>query len=159
MTEAICPCCNSEMGVQGDAVEGHMHYCGSCRGILASDRWLNSNTRQTNLRNLRKAVFDGQPAGYHCPACQGEMVKGPVSTNQGATIEVDGCLKCGSLWFDNREIEPFIPDIREKANLPDDSNLILPVISGGVHVASEMITNLFDAIGSFASRKKDDSEE
>ena len=87
------------------------------------------------------------------------MVKGPVSTNQGATIEVDGCLKCGSLWFDNREIEPFIPDIREKANLPDDSNLILPVISGGVHVASEMITNLFDAIGSFASRKKDDSEE
>jgi Zn-finger nucleic acid-binding protein len=38
------------------------------------------------------------------------MVKGPVSDADGTSIEVDGCLKCGSLWFDNREIEPFVPD-------------------------------------------------
>ena len=113
MSEAICPCCNSEMGAQGDVVEGHIHYCGSCRGILASDRWLNSNMRQTNLRNLRNSVFDGQPAGYRCPTCQGEMVKSPVTTIQGGSIEVDGCLKCGSLWFDNREIEPFFPEIQD----------------------------------------------
>ena len=158
MSEATCPCCNSEMGAQGDVVEGHMHYCGSCKGILASDRWLNSNMRQTNLRNLRKSVFDGQPAGYRCPTCQGEMVKGPVTTAQGASIEVDGCLKCGSLWFDNREIEPFLPDIRDKATLPDDSSPILPAISGGVNVAKSVISGLFEAVGSLTGLN-DDSEE
>jgi len=86
------------------------------------------------------------------------MVKGPVTTTQGATKEVDGCLKCGSLWFDNREIEPFIPDIREKASLPDDSNPILPVLSGGVSVAKTMIADLFGAVGSLAGLN-DDSEE
>jgi len=158
VSEATCPCCNSEMGAQGDVVEGHMHYCGSCKGILASDRWLNSNMRQTNLRNLRKSVFDGQPAGYRCPTCQGEMVKGPVTTAQGASIEVDGCLKCGSLWFDNREIEPFLPDIRDKATLPDESNPILPAISGGVNVAKSVISGLFEAVGSLTGLN-DDSEE
>ena len=136
-----------------------MYYCGSCRGILASDRWLNANMRQTNLRNVRKAVFDGQPAGYRCPSCHGEMVKGPVTTTQGGSIEVDGCLKCGSLWFDNREIEPCNPDIREKASLPDDSNPILPVISGGMSIAKTVISDLFGAVGSLAGRNEEDSEE
>ena len=136
-----------------------MHYCGSCKGILASDRWLNSNMRQTNLRNLRQSVFDGQPAGYRCPTCQGEMVKGTVTTTQGDSKEVDGCLKCGSLGFDNREIEPFIPDIREKAGLPDDTNPILPVISGGITVAKTVIADLFGAVGALASRNEEDSEE
>ena len=114
--------------------------------------------RQTNLRNLRKSVFDGEPAGYRCPTCQGEMVKGPVTTTQGSSIEVDGCLKCGSLWFDNREIEPFIPNIREKASLPDDSNPILPAISSGMTVAKTVIADLFGAVGSLAGRNADSEE-
>ena len=64
------------------------------------------------------------------------------------------CLKCGSLWFDNREIEPFIPDIREKANLPDDSNPIMPAISGGMNVAKSVISGLFGL-----AARTDDSEE
>ena len=28
-------------------------------------------------------------------------------------MEIDGCLKCGSMWFDNREIEPFFPEIQD----------------------------------------------
>tara|TARA_B100000927_G_scaffold278121_1_gene260468 strand:- start:1025 stop:1291 length:267 start_codon:yes stop_codon:yes gene_type:complete len=40
------------------------------------------------------------------------MVKGPVSTSKDSSIEIDGCLKCGSMWFDNREIEPFFPEIQ-----------------------------------------------
>jgi hypothetical protein len=87
------------------------------------------------------------------------MVKGPVTTTQGDSKEVDGCLKCGSLWFDNREIEPFIPDIREKASLPDDSNPILPALSGGVSVAKTVIADLFGAVGSLATRNSEDSEE
>tara|TARA_B100000902_G_scaffold335933_1_gene335904 strand:- start:255 stop:689 length:435 start_codon:yes stop_codon:yes gene_type:complete len=101
------------MSTQGDVVAGFMDYCDYCYGILASDRWMNANLRLTTLRNLRKAVFEGEPAGYRCPSCQGEMVKAPVSTNTGASVEVDGCLKCGSMWFDNREIEPFFPQIQD----------------------------------------------
>ena len=28
-------------------------------------------------------------------------------------MEIDGCLKCGSIWFDNREIEPFFQEIQD----------------------------------------------
>ena len=101
------------MDAHGDVVTGHMHHCNYCFGILASDRWLNGNIRQTSLRNLRSGVFNGRSAGYRCPTCQGEMVKGPVSTSKDSSIEIDGCLKCGSMWFDNREIEPFFPEIQE----------------------------------------------
>ena len=41
------------------------------------------------------------------------MVKGPVSTSKDSSIEIDGCLRCGSMWFDNREIEPFFPEIQD----------------------------------------------
>jgi Zn-finger nucleic acid-binding protein len=105
------------MQMQGDAVTGHLHFCEYCFGILTSDRWLGSNMNPPTLRNVRTGVFNGEQAGYKCPTCQGEMVKGPVATADGSSIEVDGCLKCGSLWFDNREIEPFIPEIKDI--LPD----------------------------------------
>jgi len=113
VSEATCPCCNSEMDAHGDVVAGHMYHCSYCFGILASDRWLNGNIRQTSLRNLRNGVFNGKSAGYRCPTCQGEMVKGPVSTSKDSSMEIDGCLKCGSIWFDNREIEPFFPEIQD----------------------------------------------
>ena len=90
-----------------------MHHCSYCFGILASDRWLNANIRQTSLRNLRNGVFNGKSAGYRCPTCHGEMVKGPVPTSKDSSMEIDGCLKCGSMWFDNREIEPFFPEIQD----------------------------------------------
>ena len=35
-------------------------------------------------------------------------------------IEIDGCLRCGSLWFDNREIEPCYPEIKDI--LPDQES-------------------------------------
>ena len=41
------------------------------------------------------------------------MVKGPVPTSKDSSMEIDGCLKCGSMWFDNREIEPFFPEIQD----------------------------------------------
>lgn len=135
-----------------------MHHCGYCFGILASDRWMNANLRQTVLRNLRKGVFDGKPAGYRCPTCQGEMVKGPVPTNKGATIEVDGCLKCGSLWFDNREIEPFFPEIQDLELIPESG--ASKTTKSAISVIDAILnpSPILDAI-SFFRRKKDDSEE
>tara|TARA_Y100000590_G_scaffold223214_1_gene252532 strand:+ start:702 stop:1112 length:411 start_codon:yes stop_codon:yes gene_type:complete len=108
------------MAMQGDIAAGHMHFCNYCKGILATDHWLSTHMKQPILRNVRTGVFDGGPAGYKCPTCGGEMVKGPVQTSQGSMIEIDGCLRCGSLWFDNREIEPFYPEIKDI--LPDQES-------------------------------------
>ena len=47
------------------------------------------------------------------------MVKGPVQIEGRDSIELDGCLKCGSLWFDNREIEPFFPEIQDLGLFPE----------------------------------------
>ena len=159
MAEASCPCCNSEMDLHGDVVSGHMHYCTFCYGIMASDRWLSSNMRQPVLRNVRNGVFEaGISAGYRCPTCDGEMVKGPVPTTEGTTIEVDGCLKCGSLWFDNREMEPFIPEIREITKKNDPSREYRRANSPSA-VARGLISEVFGAITSLAGKKNDALEE
>ena len=108
------------MEMHGDVVGGHLHHCNYCFGMLTSYRWLDTNMDAQVLRRLKTPVFNGEAAGYSCPTCEGEMVKGPVPTS-GAPIEVDGCLKCGSLWFDNRELEPFLPDFEELTPKPSES--------------------------------------
>tara|TARA_S200000501_G_C20462193_1_gene585652 strand:- start:50 stop:496 length:447 start_codon:yes stop_codon:yes gene_type:complete len=147
------------MELHGDVVSGHMHYCSFCYGIMASDRWLSSNMKQPVLRNVRNGVFEaGTSAGYRCPTCDGEMVKGPVRTTEGTTIEVDGCLKCGSLWFDNREMEPFMPEIREITKKTDkrrDSS----IANSPSAVARGLISEVFGVFTSFTGKKNDDSEE
>ena len=108
------------MEMHGDVVGGLLHYCDYCFGMLTSDRWLDTNMDTQVLRRLKTAVFNGEAASYTCPTCEGEMVKGPVPTSV-APIEVDGCLKCGSLWFDNRELEPFLPDFEGLTPQPIES--------------------------------------
>ena len=140
------------MEMQGDVVGGHMHFCSFCKGILASDRWLSTHMKQPILRNVRTGVFDGSSADYRCPSCEGEMVKGPVPTPQGLTIEVDGCLKCGSLWFDNRELEPFYPEIQDVLPAP-------PSPLSSTAVVRDVIERQIRNISALFERKKDDSEE
>ncbi len=115
--------------------------------------------RQPVLRNVRNGVFEaGTSAGYRCPTCDGEMVKGPVSTSEGTTIELDGCLKCGSLWFDNREMEPFMPEIREltqKTDVSRDSQKP----SSPTALARSLISEVFGVITSLTAKKNDESED
>ncbi len=159
VSDPNCPCCNSTMEMHGDAVGGHLHYCAYCYGMLTSDRWLVTNIDAQVLRRMKTAVFNGEDAIYSCPTCEGGMVKGPVPTS-GTPIEVDGCLKCGSLWFDNREIEPFIPEIRNLANLPDNDPIpLFPEIERASTIAKLMFADLFGAISTITRRKRDDSEE
>ena len=113
--EPSCPCCNEPLHLHSIADTGSMHHCTSCLGMLAEDGWLNQNMSNTNLRTIKTTVFAGEQAGYRCPQCSSEMVTGQVPSPDGQTIEVDGCLGCGSLWFDNREMEPFVPNFSEIA--------------------------------------------
>ena len=88
------------------------------------------------------------------------MVKGPVTIEGDLSIELDGCLKCGSLWFDNREIEPFFPDIQDLGIFPES----------GASKTTKSALAVLDAIlsenpiiewsrGALFGRKKGDSEE
>ncbi len=111
--EPSCPCCNEPLHLHSVVETGSMHHCTTCLGMLAEDGWLNHNIPNANLRTIKTSVFAGEPAGYRCPKCSGEMVSGQVPSPDGTTIEVDGCIGCGSLWFDNREMEPFVPSFSE----------------------------------------------
>jgi len=106
------------------------------------------------LRRMKATVFNGEDAGYSCPTCLGGMVKAPVSTTQSEPIEVDGCLKCGSLWFDNREIQPFVPDIQHLAPIPEDDP-----IGKAISSVLQWEKAIIRAITSLSGRNTDDSEE
>ncbi len=110
-----CPCCNEPLQLHSVGTTGTMHHCTSCLGMLAGDLWLNHNMTGPTLRTIKTAVFAGEQAGYRCPQCMSDMVSGQVPSPDGTAIEVDGCVGCGSLWFDNREMEPFVPNFSEIA--------------------------------------------
>ena len=83
--------------------------CVDCMGILVSRDWLEKNIHKNDYTRLSKRIFTGSPAGFNCPFCTVdiEMSKWTV-TPRGSSFEVDGCLKCGSMWFDYGELEIYL---------------------------------------------------
>ena len=83
--------------------------CVDCMGILVSGDWLEKNIHKNDYTRLSKRIFTGSPAGFNCPFCTVdiEMSKWTV-TPRGSSFEVDGCLKCGSMWFDYGELEIYL---------------------------------------------------
>ena len=83
--------------------------CVDCMGILVSRDWLEKNIHKNDYTRLSKRIFTGSPAGFNCPFCTVdiEMSKWTV-TPRGFSFEVDGCLKCGSMWFDYGELEIYL---------------------------------------------------
>ena len=83
--------------------------CVDCMGILVSRDWLEKNIHKNDYTRLSKRIFTGSPAGFNCPFCTVdiEMSKWTV-TPGGFSFEVDGCLKCGSMWFDYGELEIYL---------------------------------------------------
>ena len=113
MDPVVCPRCFTELEDKGDWWSGKTCECGNCKGILADKNWLESNMNQDDYLRLSKRVSTGSPAGILCPHCLTirprrpiEMTKFTVSPGR-KSYEVDGCLKCGSMWFDQGELEPY----------------------------------------------------
>ncbi len=115
-----CPTCNIQMEMHGDVMGGHLHHCNTCLGMLITDRWLVTKMESQVIKRIKNGIFNGVNAGYKCPTCGGEMAKGQVST-LNSSIELEGCIKCSSIWFDNREIEPFLPEHEEHTPQPSES--------------------------------------
>ncbi len=113
MPPIVCPRCFTELEDKGEWWGGGACECEKCKGILTDKNWLESNMHQGDYLRLTKRVFTGSPAGILCPHCLSvhprspiEMTKFTVSPD-GKSYEVDGCQKCGSMWFDQGELEAY----------------------------------------------------
>ena len=107
--QVICPHCESLMTGSEVWFRGESARCVKCMGILVSRDWLKNNIHKNDYTRLSKRIFTGSPAGFNCPFCTVdiEMSKWTVAP-RGYTFEVDGCLKCGSMWFDYGELEMYL---------------------------------------------------
>ena len=113
MPPVMCPRCVTELEDKGEWWSGRTCECGKCKGILADKTWLESNMLQSDYMRLSKRVFTGSRAGIFCPHCLSARSRGPIEMSKftvspgGKGYEVDGCLQCGSMWFDKGELEPY----------------------------------------------------
>ena len=80
-------------------------------GHAHGQKWLESKLQQADFQSLAKRVSNGSPAGIPCPLClstrpgsPNEMLMFQVYSSE-MCYEVDGCLECGSMWFDHGELE------------------------------------------------------
>ena len=113
MPPVMCPRCVTELEDKGEWWSGRTCECGKCKGILADKTWLESNMLQSDYMRLSKRVFTGSRAGIFCPHCLSARSRGPIEMSKftvspgGKGYEVDGCLQCGSMWFDKGELESY----------------------------------------------------
>ena len=113
MPPVMCPRCVTELEDKGEWWSGRTCECGKCKGILADKTWLESNMHHGDYLRLSKRVFTGSRAGIFCPHCLSARSRGPIEMSKftvspgGKSYEVDGCLQCGSMWFDKGELESY----------------------------------------------------
>ena len=117
------------MEIYGDVVSGYLHHCSTCLGMLITNQWLVTKMETQVIKRIKNGIFNGVNAGYKCPTCEGDMAKGQVPTIE-SSIELEGCVKCSSIWFDNREIEPFLPEFEDFT--PQPSETITSKLSSGI---------------------------
>lgn len=111
MRNVNCPRCLTDLEDKGEWWSEGAYECPKCKGMLTDKKWLESKLQQADFRSLTKRVSNGSPAGIPCPLC---LTTGPESPNEMLMFqvyssekcyEVDGCLECGSMWFDYGELE------------------------------------------------------
>jgi len=115
MEASDCPCCNSPMIVHNDAEV--LFLCEFCYGAMASKDWLENNLKPGILKRLQLSLSSGQKANFSCPLCKGDMSNTQAlvhsGPSEGINIQIDGCNRCDGIWFDNKELEAFIPESTE----------------------------------------------
>ena len=113
MPPVVCPRCFTELEDKGEWWGGGTCECGNCKGILADKFWLESNMHHGDYLRLSKRVSTGSPAGIYCPHCLSIRPGRPIEMSQFTVFpgrksyEIDGCLECGSMWFDQGELESY----------------------------------------------------
>ena len=153
---------------KGEWWSGRTCECVNCRGILADKTWLESNIHQGDYLRLSKRVFTGSPAGVLCPHCLSISPRSPIEMSKftvspgSKRYEVDGCLKCGSMWFDHGELEPYeegevgdpslVKAEEKKGSIPEQ--FAVDAISSGAELAveaAEASVGIFDVLAAILS--------
>lgn len=120
---------------------------------------------QGDYLRLSKRVSTGSPAGIFCPDCLSIRPRRPIEMSKftvspgGKSYEVDGCLKCGSMWFDHGELEsyeegevgdPSLVKKREKGDIVE--NLAdLDTGATAIQAAAETTVGILDVLGTILS--------
>ena len=111
MPDVTCPRCLTNLEDKGEWWNEGAYECPKCMGMLTDKKWLESKLQQADFQSLAKRVSNGSPAGIPCPLClstrpesPSEMLMFQVYSSE-MCYEVDGCLECGSMWFDHGELE------------------------------------------------------
>ncbi len=120
---------------------------------------------QGDYLRLKKRVFTGSPAGIFCPDCLSIRPRRPIEMSKftvspgGKSYEVDGCLKCGSMWFDQGELEsyeegevgdPSLVKNRQKRD-PVEKLADLDTGATAIQAAAETTVGFLDLLGAILS--------
>ena len=152
MPPVMCPRCVTELEDKGEWWSGRTCECGKCKGILADKTWLESNMLQSDYIRLSKRVFTGSRAGIFCPHCLSARSRGPIEMSKftvspgGKSYEVDGCLQCGSMWFDKGELESYEEDDDPSLVKTRDETTIVEKAASGPFAAANSASGIFDAL-------------
>ncbi len=148
----MCPRCVTELEDKGEWWSGRTCECGKCKGILVDKTWLESNMHHGDYLRLSKRVFTGSRAGIFCPHCLSARSRGPIEMSKftvspgGKSYEVDGCLQCGSMWFDKGELESYEEDDDPSLVKTRDETTIVEKAASGPFAAANSASGFFDAL-------------
>ena len=94
-----------------------MLHCATCTGILLNAEATTNSVTEEKLKKMHQAFqTDCEETDLDCPCCDSKMrVRQIVFKRINGTdlepIELDGCPKCNTFWFDSGELQRVIsPD-------------------------------------------------
>ena len=109
-------------------------HCPTCSGLALNSGAASSEICSEKLKSMHDGFKDeGTPTEICCPFCQSSMkVRDFAFRKMDGTltelIEIDGCPKCSSFWFDSGELQRLSPPIKERSDSPKSEAKALAVV-------------------------------
>jgi Zn-finger nucleic acid-binding protein len=109
-------------------------HCPTCSGLALNSGAASSEICSEKLKSMHDGFKDeGTTTEICCPFCQSSMkVRDFAFRKMDGTltelIEIDGCPKCSSFWFDSGELQRLSPPIKERPDSPKSEAKALAVV-------------------------------
>lgn len=141
MARMKCPRCDAALDAQiTSAVPSWA--CSRCRGVLVrlSSLRLRADAIRTATLWARARAAESD-ASRSCPLCNQRLRVWTESADL-AELELDACISCEALWFDQGEAEVLLHMARPR---PRESDRLLSVADGTVD-AGDLLTLVWDIL-------------
>ena len=109
-------------------------HCPTCSGLALNSEAASSEICSKKLKSLHDGFEDeGTPSEICCPFCQSGMkvrdfAFRKIDGSLTELIEIDGCPKCSSFWFDSGELQRLSPPNKERQGNPKSEAKALAVV-------------------------------